>query len=439
MLHELGSRFSTLLTRISGPVSEKPEQVYFNNRNKLDTLRKRLVPVATAVSLGLAGAVAVQIALARGYQNGDNHIIPSQTAITENLKDHFDSESSVVFPLTNELDINRAGANSRQLSGETPVISDSATIFENNQFAQEIHNSSSVADSPAKIEGSVLDAWLDRYSCGSQGTWPETFSYIRYQGGVVATQTHILWTTEWARGFRHIDNLNAPPNYIITWGSGSGINQNYPVPALPDYWTVTQEASDNTTGSQLLNQSFLLECPYIQPDRTIVGIPAVFTLTEANASVFGLQIEGNEPVTNTSGIFSHTFPNTGNAILTATAYGLGTSVSRVLTAEITNTAPIASAGPDQFVKPNSSVTLDGSGSHDPDGHQIFYGWSQTGGTPVILRDYTISRPVFLAFQKGGLLTFTLTVTDAHGLPNSDETIVNTAYETYLPNILRSSR
>ena len=93
---------------------------------------------------------------------------------------------------------------------------------------------------------------------------------------------------------------------------------------------------------------------------------------------------------------------------------------------ITNLAPIANAGADQFVLVNTTITLDGSGSSDPDGHTpLTYRWQQTGGPAVSLSNNAISQPTFTAPGTPTVLTFTLTVTDVYGLadPTPDEIIV----------------
>jgi hypothetical protein len=91
-----------------------------------------------------------------------------------------------------------------------------------------------------------------------------------------------------------------------------------------------------------------------------------------------------------------------------------------------NHPPEADAGSDQSVKPLALVTLDGSGSSDPDGHfPLTYGWTQTGGPAVALSDPAVVSPTFIAPSEAAVLTFTLAVTDSLGLPDPtpDEVVV----------------
>ena len=91
-----------------------------------------------------------------------------------------------------------------------------------------------------------------------------------------------------------------------------------------------------------------------------------------------------------------------------------------------NQAPIADAGLDQNVDTNATVTLDGSGSHDPDGDlPLSFGWTQTGGLPIILSDPTAESPTFTAPDNPGVLTFELVVTDSLNFadPTPDEVVV----------------
>ena len=75
-----------------------------------------------------------------------------------------------------------------------------------------------------------------------------------------------------------------------------------------------------------------------------------------------------------------------------------------------NQPPVADAGDDQIVFINTPVTLDGSGSYDPDGDTLTYHWTQIDQTPVILSDAYISKPSFTPFSTG-TYTFQLEVND----------------------------
>jgi hypothetical protein len=105
-----------------------------------------------------------------------------------------------------------------------------------------------------------------------------------------------------------------------------------------------------------------------------------------------------------------------------------------------NQAPVADAGSDQNVKANALVTLDGSGSSDPDGDlPLTYHWTQTGGQAVTLSNPAVVAPTFTAPPDLAVLTFSLTVTDSLGLsdPTPDELFVTIqSSRIYLPLVVR---
>ena len=95
-----------------------------------------------------------------------------------------------------------------------------------------------------------------------------------------------------------------------------------------------------------------------------------------------------------------------------------------------NVLPHADAGVDQSVSERTLVTLDGSGSFDPDGASLSYLWEQIPqvppGTSVTLSDRTDENPTFTTPEvglSGEKLEFKLTVTDADGFQNSDTVLV----------------
>ena len=85
-----------------------------------------------------------------------------------------------------------------------------------------------------------------------------------------------------------------------------------------------------------------------------------------------------------------------------------------------NRAPVADAGDPQSVDAGASVTLDGSGSSDPDGDTLAYQWTAPGG--VTLTGANTASPTFTAPSTAGSLTFQLTVSDGK-LSHSDSVTV----------------
>ncbi|MFC4215957.1 glycine-rich domain-containing protein [Pseudophaeobacter arcticus] len=87
---------------------------------------------------------------------------------------------------------------------------------------------------------------------------------------------------------------------------------------------------------------------------------------------------------------------------------------------LANSPPGADAGPSQTVNPFSSVTLDGTGSTDPENNITGYLWEQVSGETVAIGSATSATANFTAPVTGGTLTFNLTVTDKHGLTSTSQ-------------------
>lgn len=73
--------------------------------------------------------------------------------------------------------------------------------------------------------------------------------------------------------------------------------------------------------------------------------------------------------------------------------------------------PVAVAGPDQSVESGTTVTLDGSGSWDPDSLPLQYSWAQVGGPAVALTGAATATPSFVAPAAAGVLRFSLAVSN----------------------------
>lgn len=86
-----------------------------------------------------------------------------------------------------------------------------------------------------------------------------------------------------------------------------------------------------------------------------------------------------------------------------------------------NKPPVADAGPDQDVTPGAVVTLDGSGSRDPEGKIFSYKWTIGAGSDVSipLPDSASVQPTFIAPYASGSAIFQLMVTDDAGKTDLD--------------------
>ena len=131
-------------------------------------------------------------------------------------------------------------------------------------------------------------------------------------------------------------------------------------------------------------------------------------------------------------------PATNGAILTfrlivTDQFGVSSAPSFVTIGTKANGKPVADTGGNQTgITTGETVTLDGSGSSDPDGHTIVHLWTQLDpvtGDPILLTDplrvelsdNPAEAPTFVA-PAGGVLWFSLVVTDQYGL-SSDVEIV----------------
>ena len=91
-------------------------------------------------------------------------------------------------------------------------------------------------------------------------------------------------------------------------------------------------------------------------------------------------------------------------------YGFGLIDATLAVSQPVNDPPAADAGNDQSVFVNTTVYLDGSGSSDPEGADLSYSWTQTGGPTVTLDDSSSVRPCFTPAETG-IYQFQLIVND----------------------------
>jgi hypothetical protein len=111
------------------------------------------------------------------------------------------------------------------------------------------------------------------------------------------------------------------------------------------------------------------------------------------------------------------------------------TIVRVLDVAAPNQPPVAVATVSPSIYTGYAVTLDGSGSSDPDGTTLTYSWTQIEGTAVVLSNANTAMATFTApfapFPNGTSLKFRLTVSDGT-LQASTEQIVNVLWLNVAP-------
>ncbi len=117
------------------------------------------------------------------------------------------------------------------------------------------------------------------------------------------------------------------------------------------------------------------------------------------------------------------------------AAGVSDADTCVVWVNSVNGPPVAHAGGDRSVEESEEVSLDGSGSYDPDGDVLTWSWTQEGGMSVELSDPAVSSPTFTApnvGMEGSTLDFRLVVTDTEGLSDQDRCLITVLGENELP-------
>jgi uncharacterized repeat protein (TIGR01451 family) len=162
---------------------------------------------------------------------------------------------------------------------------------------------------------------------------------------------------------------------------------------------------------------------------TVLGQMTHFTATVTAGSSINYTWDFGDGMGSGNGdITNYTYGSADVFTATVTATNGANSLTATTTVTVTNDPPVANAGLDQSVFVEEPVQLDGSGSFDPDGHDIIYQWQQVGGTAVSLSDDTAVMPTFTAPELPTVITFTLTVTDSYGLGSTPDEVVITVID-----------
>ncbi|WP_336339647.1 PKD domain-containing protein [Haloarcula brevis] len=178
------------------------------------------------------------------------------------------------------------------------------------------------------------------------------------------------------------------------------------------------------TGSTALN-SLGLQATEVPNGFTITSISsadATFISDQQNAVGFPT-ISPGENATVTFTVQANATISGNRTLTVEAANGFGANeVARTQNTTVSvNQQPTADAGNSQLVDEETNVTLNASGSSDPDGDPLSYNWSQTAGPSVDLNGATSVTPSFTAPATGSetTLTFRVAATDGNGGIDAD--------------------
>ncbi len=164
------------------------------------------------------------------------------------------------------------------------------------------------------------------------------------------------------------------------------------------------------------------------PDGTI----ASYSWTKISGPNTPTTTGANTATLNLSGLIAGRY--TYQLTVTDNSGASNSAQVNVIVAAAANIPPVADAGANQTItSPASTVVLNGSGSHDPDGTIAAYDWVLISGPgSITINNSNTATPSVIGLATG-VYTFQLTVTDNSGATATDQVFVTVLPPVVLPN------
>jgi hypothetical protein len=314
-----------------------------------------------------------------GLQDGQTYYFAATAVNTSNMESGYSNEVSTTLSTTNQPPVANAGPDQNVNEGMKVTLNGANSVdLEGGPLTYSWYQ---VSGTPVIVsDASVAQPTFTAPSVGPDG---ETFGFqltVMDSGGLQSSDTclvNVVWVNQPPVANAGPDQSVSEGKLVTLNGSGSLDPDGLP---LTYQWDQTSGTSVTLSSNSVANPTFLA------PNVGAQGGTLMFQLT----------------VTDSGGLLAR-----------------DTCIVNVVYAD---QSPVANAGPDQSVNQGASVTLNGTGSKDPDGEMLSYSWLQTSGTPVTLDNPMSAQPTFSAptGRTSSTLVFRLTVTDPEGLSASDQ-------------------
>jgi hypothetical protein len=329
-----------------------------------------------------------------GLEQGQTYYFAATAVNTANLESVYSNEVSIALSTTNQPPVANAGPDQDVNGGATVTLSGRNSVDPEGRPLT--YSWSQVSGTTVSLSNpSAAQTTFIAPSVGSRGKTLGFQLTVTDSGGLQSSDTCIV----------NVVQVTQSP--VANAGLDQSVN-------------VTQSPVANAGPDQSVNEGRLVTLNgsgSSDPD----GSPLTYEWVQTSGTPVALS---SDSVAQPTFLAPSVGPN-GETLtfqLTVTSGGLLARGSCIVTVVWVDQPPVANAGSDQSVNRGASVTLDGTGTKDPDGETLSYYWLQTRGTPVTLSNPMSVQPTFVAptVRTTTTLVFSLTATDPEDLSSSDQ-------------------
>ena len=298
--------------------------------------------------------------------------------------------------------------------------------------------------------GTVSPEWADAAAAGGElitgGAWLSETGLGNFPASYYGRYFVALWggNSSSTGRINTIDSDDANPN-VSCFESGVGVTGSNGIPVKPVitrfspngdlYYMLT---TYTTNSAQIRRVKFTSQetvaTPVFSPNGGSSADPIEVTISSATVDAQIFYTLDNTNPTQSSTLYSGPFNITASSILRAQGFKANFNSSQqqsavfIIDDPATNIPPLANAGEDKVGFIGQAISLDGSGSTDPDGNDDFLTgeqWVKLSGPTITIEDAT-EEVAFFTPSIEGVYVFELEVSD--GIDTDTDTVTITVIQ-----------